>query len=167
MVRPSYAGVCMLFMAWLPRHCHRSRSHMAGIQVWLISPHLCSVGQVSVSQCFSDPTRPLAPGTCTLQAQCRAEASEPCPRAILVCCVALASGALQTPGIFREPCHDRQADIHLLLGALHAGMPPHSAEVPSLWPSRLCVAHQLSAMWKGCVLPAAPCQPVTSAARTL
>ena len=109
-----------------------SSSCMTGVQFWLTSLHLCSLHtHVSVNRGLIKPRCPMTPGTATLQAQCRAEASEPCPRAVLVCCAALASGALQTPDIFREPCLDRQADIHLLLGALHAGKPLHR-----IWRSR-------------------------------
>ena len=107
-------GALMVCKALWPQcSLHASRSHQA---------HHPTLGHFWHGSCL----RQLSMMICDLrlravQAQCRAEAQEPCPRAILVCSVALASGALHTPGIFREACPDQQAEIHLLLGALHAG----------------------------------------------
>lgn len=57
------------------------------------------------------------------QGLCRGEAlSQPCPRAVLVCCSALVCGGLATEGLFSKGQRADPDAVHWLLGGLRAGV---------------------------------------------
>ena len=84
---------------------------------------VCTEGQLRRMNDWPCQMRCSDAAAVALQAQCKAEvAAQPCPRAVLVCCVAIAcGGGLAAPGLFADEVPDEQDSMHLLLGALQAG----------------------------------------------
>ena len=56
------------------------------------------------------------------QTLCKNEAANrPCPRIVLVCCTALATGGLSAEGLFQQEASEEL--VHFLFGAFEEGQP--------------------------------------------